>query len=267
MFNIKKISIVALVLLLVGITGSLLTVDAKNHSESIKEERIFNNENFANIDIKADNAGVEIIPANNSTTRVELLGNAKKDREYTFDADIQNNTLSVNLDEKQLKFYNFGFSDSALAIKVYVPKKLYNTLRVEVGNGSVNAEEINIKDASAKTINGTIDLRGLETSAITVGTDNGKIFLEDIEGDISGSVINGSISFVTDHLDRNIDFENVNGKIEIQTVKEPTNATIDVEVVNGKVDILGDSSRNSVFGNGKSLIKLTTVNGDITVTK
>ncbi|WP_043932458.1 DUF4097 family beta strand repeat-containing protein [Bacillus sp. EB01] len=267
MFNIKKISIVALVLLLVGITGSLLTVNGKSQSESIKEERIFNDENYTNIEIKGDNAGVEIIPANNSTTRVELVGDAKKDREYTFDADIQKNTLSVNLDEKQLKFYNFGFSDSALAIKVYLPKKLYNTLRLDVRNGSVKAEGIDIKDATVNTINGTIDLKDLKTSTITARSNNGKIVLEDIEGDISGSVINGSISFVTDHLDRNMNFDTMNGKIEIQTKKEPTNATIDVEITNGKVDILGDSTRDSVFGNGENLIKLITINGDITVTK
>ncbi|KKK39232.1 hypothetical protein WQ57_05580 [Mesobacillus campisalis] len=267
MSNIKKISIVALVLLLVGITGSLLTVQAKTQSETIKEERIFNNEHFSNIEIEGDNASVEIIPANNSTTRVELVGNAKKDREYTLDADIQKNTLAVTLNEKQLKFYNFGFPDAALAIKVYVPKKKYDTLRAELANGSVTAEEMEIKTATVKTINGEIDLKGLETSTVTAQSDNGKILLEDIEGDISGKIINGSISFVTDHLDRNVDFESLNGKIEIQTAKEPANATIDAEVSHGNVTIFGDSIRDTVFGNGENLIKLTTLNGDVTVTK
>jgi DUF4097 and DUF4098 domain-containing protein YvlB len=267
MSNIKKISIVALVLLLVGITGSLVTVNAKKHPESIKEERIFNNEDFANIDIKVDNAGVEIIPSNNSTTRVELLGGDEKSREYIFDVDVQKNTLAVNLNEKQLKFYNFAFSESALAIKVYVPEKLYESLRIEVANGSVKAEEIGIKAATIKTINGAIDLKDLETSTVTVRSHNGKIDLEDIEGDISGHVIKGSISLVTDHLDRNIALENLNGNIEIQTVKEPTNATIDVEVTHGKVDIFGDSTRDSVFGTGENLIKLTTLNGKVTIAK
>lgn len=267
MFTIKKISIVALVLLLIGITGSLLTFSIKNGSQSIKEERIFNNENFTNIDIKVDNAVVEIIPANNLTTRVELLGSAKKNKEYTFDANIQKNTLAVHLNENQLKLYNFDFSDSALEINVYVPKKLYDTLRVEVANGRVKAEEIDIKAATVKSENGTIDLKGLKTSTVTVRSDNGEIFLEDIEGDISGNVLNGEISLITDHLDRNIDFESLNGEIEIVTEKEPTNATIDVEVANGDVDIFGDSTRGSVFGNGENLIKLTTLNGDVTVTK
>jgi len=76
----------------------------------------------------------------------------------------------------------------------------------------VKAKEIEIKTATVKTINGTIDLKDLETSTVIVRADNGRIFLEDIEGDISGNVINGSISFVTEHLDRNIDLENLNGK-------------------------------------------------------
>lgn len=267
MSSIKKISIVALVLLLVGITGSILTVNAKKQTESIKEERMVPNGNFTNIDIKVDNAKVEVISTNKSTTKVELLGGAKKNREYTFDVDVQKNTLAVYLNEKQLKFYNFDFSESASAIKVYVPEKLYDSLRVEVANGSVKAEEIAVKASTIKTINGSINLKDLETSTVTVRSDNGRILLENIEGDISGNVINGDISFVTNHLDRKIDLESLNGKIEIKTVKEPTNTTIAVEVAHGKVNIFGDSTRDSVFGNGENLIKLTTLNGEVTVTK
>ncbi|RDW15007.1 DUF4097 family beta strand repeat-containing protein [Oceanobacillus chungangensis] len=267
MLSIKKMSIVALVLLLVGVTGSLLTVNAKIQSEPIEEERIIQDENFTNIDIKVDNAEVEIIPAGNQAAKVELTGGDKKSRAYTFDVGVQENTLAVHLNEKNLKFYNFDFLDSALALKVYVPEKMYDSLRIVAANGNVKAEEIEVAAATVETINGTIDLNDLETATLNVSSGNGKILLQNIEGDILGNVINGKITFVTDHLDRNIDFENLNGKIEIQTLKEPTNSTINVDVAYGKVNIFGDSSRNALFGKGENLIKLSTLNGGITVTK
>jgi DUF4097 and DUF4098 domain-containing protein YvlB len=267
MLSIKKISIVALVLLLVGVTGSLLTANAKKQSEPIKEERIIQGEDFTNIDIKVDNAEVEVIPTSNHAAKVELTGGDKKSRAYTFDVDVQENTLAVHLDEKNLKFYNFNFTESGLALKVYVPEKLYESLLVEAANGRIRAEEVGVEAATVKTINGTIELQDLQTSTLHVKSENGKILLQNIEGDISGNVINGEINFVTDHLNRNIDFENLNGKIGIQTLKEPTNATIDVEVSFGGVNIFGDSNRNAVFGNGENLIKLSTLNGEVTVTK
>ena len=106
----------------------------------------------------------------------------------------------VHLDEKNLKFYNFNFTESALAVKVYVPEKLYESLLIEAANGRIKAEEIGAKAATVKTINGTIELQDLQTSTLHVSSDNGKILLQNIEGDISGNVINGEIDFVTDHL-------------------------------------------------------------------
>ncbi|WP_338450168.1 DUF4097 family beta strand repeat-containing protein [Niallia oryzisoli] len=265
--NMKKISIVALFLLLVGITGSLLTFHTKNQNASIKEERVFNNESITGFNIKADNAEVEMIPVNHSQTRVTLTGGSQKNKEYDFEADVQGKTLYVSLNEKQLKYYNFDFSNSALSIKVYVPEKLYDNLQVELANGNVYAEGLEIKEAAVNTINGTVDLNRLETSKVIVESDNGEIFLEDIEGDISGEVMNGLITLKTNHLDRNIDLESKNGAIDIVTEKEPTNAIINADATHGAVDIFDDLKSASVFGKGENQITLTTLNGKITVSK
>lgn len=265
--NIKRISVVALVLLLVGITGSILTLGTKKSAEEISEQRTFEKGTFTNVDIHVDNAEVEIVPVNNETAKVELSGDREKDRKYSFDAAIEGDTLAVQLNEEKLKFYNFDFFESALAIKVYVPEKSYGKLRVNVGNGNVKAEKLGVKDVAVKTINGTIDLKYFESDNVAVESKNGKIHLENIDGDLSGDVLKGKISLLTKDLSQNIDFETTNGQIDIQTEKEPTNATISAEAVNGTVDVFGDSSRRTVIGNGENSIKLSTLNGKVTVSK
>ena len=69
------------------------------------------------------------------------------------------------------------------------------------------------------------------------------------------------------NLDRPIDLSTDNGRIEIMTTTEPTNGIIDVKTDNGKIDVFGKKNEQTVFGEGKNLIKLRSDNGGITVKK
>lgn len=62
MDKIKKISLLALVLLLVGIVGSLLTFRPVLRQEAKSEEKVVHEE-FSRIKIATDNTRVEILPA------------------------------------------------------------------------------------------------------------------------------------------------------------------------------------------------------------
>ncbi|WP_442961150.1 hypothetical protein [Pseudogracilibacillus sp. SO30301A] len=56
-----------------------------------------------------------------------------------------------------------------------------------------------------------------------------------------------------------------NGRIDVQSNKEPTNAILDLKTDNGKVRVFGESNWVTVIGNGENIIKLTTDNGSITI--
>ena len=71
----------------------------------------------------------------------------------------------------------------------------------------------------------------------------------------------------TKDLNRPIQLESTNGKIRIKTEKEPTNVRFDVSVVNGDINILNKYVGAVTIGKGENLIKLTTVNGEVSVTK
>lgn len=267
MSKIKIISIVALVLLLIGIVGSILTVRTIIEAKPVSDQKVFEDDNIKNLEIKADNATLQVIPANDSKVRVELSGEIEKSRDYSFEADVEGDTLAVNLNESLHKYFNFNlrFNSKGLIVSVYVPKKEYDSLNIEALNGRINAENVKFKDVKIDTINGTVDLKKIKASSTSVSTSNGIIVLDDIVGGVSVETTNGKILFVTNDLDRNIDLETVNGSIEIKTEKQPSNATVDVEVVNGKVDIFDESDRHTVFGDGKNKINLKTVNGKVTI--
>ncbi|MCM3112714.1 DUF4097 family beta strand repeat-containing protein [Lederbergia lenta] len=283
MINVKNISIIALLLLLIGIVGSIITFKSLGKPEPVSEKRGIDDDQFTNINIVAGNAKVEILPTKDTKATAELSGKAKN---YVFEANVEGNTLAVVLKEKHWKLVSFDFFSTALTLKVYVPEKQYDTIQIESNNGRFHAENLVAKEMNVKTDNGRIELENIESStvkaeanngrielksikalSVAVEADNGKILLEDVDGKLSGKTNNGRISLVTNNLERQIDFATDNGSIKIQTEKEPKNVTFDIKVDNGKVDILGSSDRSSIFGNGEHLIKLKSNNGGIKVTK
>ncbi|WP_078380017.1 DUF4097 family beta strand repeat-containing protein [Sutcliffiella halmapala] len=280
MINIKKISIVALILLLVGIAGSAFFLQGMKKDDWVEEERTVNDE-FQTIEITTDNTQIELLPTSELAAKVELTGN---DSNHVLTTEVKDNTLSIQVNYNQKKYFNFNFFDESLSLKVYVPEKQYEALQIRSNNGRITVDNIHAKDTKIKsdngrlvisnvegttvtteTNNGSTSLKRVKSTTISVKSNNGKIELIDIEGEIIGNTNNGGISLATSHLDRSIQLKTDNGRITIDTEKEPTNATINVDVKNGRVDIFGSSSNHKVIGDGEHAIKLTTKNGSVTV--
>ena len=264
-FRNKVFIIVALVLLIVG--GISLMFNTRDHFENNAKKKVIDDQSFTNIEILTTNAAVEIVPTNDTVTTVAYSGKTKKSSKFIFEADVKENTLSIQFKEKRRSFFNFGFSSLNLKLIVKVPEKQYDRIQAESDNGRIKVENIQTQELALETDNGTIELKMIDASAVNVKTDNGAIILDHVDGTIIGRTDNGRISLVTNDLDRPIELTTDNGRIEIQSEKEPTNATIDVKTDNGRIDVFGYENKHTKLGNGEHLIKLRTDNGRITITK
>lgn len=265
MNNVKKVLMFAAILIVIGVIGSVITF---NFSEpaSIAQAEDIKNTDITEIEIHSNNEKVEIIPSSEQNIKVELSGrsNNKNDK---FTAKESGNTLSIQTESKDLKFFDFDFFTKTLTLTVFLPEKLYESLEVDIDNGSLNAENLNIKDINAATENGRIALKNIGADTVQVNSSNGKIELDHVKGEITGKTNNGKISLVTESLDRALELETDNGAINVQTEKEPTNAIFDVRVDNGSIKIFGNSNWDTVVGDGDNIIKLKTNNGSIRVEK
>ncbi|WP_332634927.1 DUF4097 family beta strand repeat-containing protein [Halalkalibacter flavus] len=281
MISLKKISIIALGLVIGGVIGMVLTFLTVNNSDSASEEKLINNDEFTNIVVRADNAQINLYPTDEVTPKVELSGNNSN---YVLSADEKDTTLSVRVENRQNKLFHFQFFSPTLSVNVFVPEKVYETIRIESNNGRINAEELQVYEVNIETDNGRIELKhvlgeivtteadngsieltNVQASTIAAKTKNGAISFKEVEGNIVGKTNNGRISLLTKQIDSSIDLATDNGRIQIQTEQEPTNATILVNTANGSVDVFGSSSRNVVIGEGDNMIQLTTANGGIKV--
>ncbi|KHF40572.1 DUF4097 family beta strand repeat-containing protein [Halalkalibacter okhensis] len=283
MINLKKVSIIALGLLIGGVIGILLTLPSVNKSEWVTEEKLINDEEFMNIEVMTNNAEINFLPTNDDTAKVELTGNNSN---YLLSTDVKDSTLLISVKNPQKKLFQFNFLSHTLSLTVYVPEKLYETIKLESNNGRIHADNIEVREIGVKSDNGrielsnvmgdrvtaiadngAIELKGVSAPTVSVRTKNGAILLEDIDGEIIGKTNNGRISLLTKQMNDPLDLATDNGRIQIQTEEEPTNATILVNTANGRVDVFGSSSRNAVSGNGDNMIQLTTANGSVTIEK
>lgn len=264
-FKNKLFAVLVLVIIVVG--GVTLLLKPGNVFEMSNNKIVIEDLSFTNIAVITENAAVEIVPTKDSVAAVEYSGKTKKNKKFIFEADVKGDTLSVQFKEKRKWFINFGFSSLDLTLTVHLPERQYERLQVETDNGRIIAEQLQATDINLETDNGRIELKHVDAKAVNVKSDNGKIVLNNVIGQMKAKTDNGQISVVVNDLDQSIDLETDNGKIEIKTVKEPTNAIIDAKTDNGRVEIFGQENKYVTFGNGKNLIKLRTDNGRITVTK
>lgn len=265
MIKIKKLSVIALLLVVVGVIGGLLTyASAPQQTEKTIEKMV--REEFNSIEVNSNNAYVDIIPTNDSVAKIEFVTNGASERKSGFTSEITGETLSIAVkDERSFKF-SF-LSDISQHLTIYLPKKQYEFMRIENGNGQVQVAQVKINKVEVSLTNGEVELNRLSTDHIKVDSGNGEIQLKDVTGEVEGSTVNGEIYLSTKALNQPIQLESTNGEIQIHTEKEPTNVRFDVSVVNGDINILNKYTGSTTIGKGENLIKLATVNGEISVTK
>ncbi|MDJ1474334.1 DUF4097 family beta strand repeat-containing protein [Bacillus sp. LS15-K4] len=285
MINKKSLSIIAGIIFIIGIIGSLFTYRSIA-AVPISEEKVINNNNVSSVIIDTNNVRVNINPTTDSNVKVKLDGEVNPNIKRTLATDEKDSTLLISYKEKQQSWFNFNISEvlAPLTLNVYLPEKQYDSLKVSNNNGYVSAKKINTTHFNINTSNGRVELREINSPKIIaeanngiidfqdilaqnihVKSNNGRIMLDHVEGEIEGQTKNGSLTLKTNELDRNLNFTTHNGKINIETEKEPTNVQFNVSVDNGSANILNKYNGNTVIGKGENIIKLNTHNGNITV--
>lgn len=261
--NIKKIGIIAIIVIILGAAINIGMSIAGGFIQN--EEKVEIVEEFSSINITGDNAAIEVVRTSSSNGKVEFIN--KKSSRSKMEAYVKGDTLYVEMKKKFFSGFNIGFNISGNKIVVSVPDEKYDELITQTENGQIIVKDLQIKSVDIQTDNGKIVLEDLESKKVNVKTDNGKIEFNYVTGDIEAQSDNGQISMVTDNLDRSISLETDNGLINIHTTTEPKNATIRAKIDNGRIDVFGSANEETIFGNGKNLIKLKTDNGIISIKK
>lgn len=125
----------------------------------------------------------------------------------------------------------------------------------------------------ASTVNGGLDINGV-SAPVEATTVNGRIGVHTVSGPIQATTVNGSIEAMMQSLTGgDVRLTTVNGSVTAGLPRR-SNMNIDAETVNGRVEsefpvkVSGKISTRHLrgtIGAGGSTLKLTTVNGSITI--
>src|SRR5690554_6896181 len=228
----KVIVLVALILAVVGGLGGWVTFSSDDRLIEVSETKTLD-QSFSGIAIDADNVGVEIRPAKEEITAIELVGQTHKSVSYSLDAAIEDGVLTVSTDmSDQLSWVNFYPNN--LKIVVSLPEKQYHSLRAEGNSGMIHLEGLEIDEIYCNTKSSSITLETITSKAVTLETDahlglsdvksdliiaqtSASIDLENVEADSLTARTSARITLSTSNLDRHIDLDAGGGSIYIKT--------------------------------------------------
>lgn len=260
---IKRLVIIALIFIVIGVTGSVFTFKEKLVEKEIIEKEI-NVDEINHIDIIMSNAAVEISPTKSETAKIVFTGDTSK---INFEEKIDQDTLYIFGKENRITLFNVDMFSFGQSLEVELPEKMYESIKVNTDNGKININNLEVGYLESKTANGTIGFNNIIAHDVQTRTYNGRVNMENIEGDIEAKSSNGKIDVSLKSLDQSLDLHTSNGAIKVVTKEEPTNTVIDAHTGNGSIRVFGKKDWDIVTGNGDNLVKLRTSNGSIKVEK
>ncbi len=265
MMNTRRMTIIAVALILIGGIGSLFVHFLSEQPQAVHAEKAYTEEAITNMQIDITNGEVQLLPSSDERIHVRLTGTAKGQEHLT--TIVDDDTLQIDIiDDTEKKWFSFGFYEPAYELMVYLPPRQFQSIQLAVDNGSILTRGIEADVFDLHTINGQIELDRLAAQQVSANTVNGKLSMQDVEGQIVGSSENGMISLHTSSIDRPIELTSTNGSIAIQSNQEPRNVSFDVHTANGIIDLFGKYDHDSVIGQGEHRVALSTQNGSIHLT-
>ncbi len=263
MNKIKKLSILALILLLVGTVGSIITYK-QSYSQELDVTKIdITDYNFTSIEISVLDANAELLPSSDSTAYMEVAGSDfNKKLAFT----VQDSLLYIKYNNKQVKFFNLGFSKKE-SLKVYLPDKQYEQIVIKKNDSVFKAKNMAAKQFTISGKDGIVSLENISAADISITARDSMLELNELKGALQAKVKDGKINLVAEQLNYPVDIAANDGLITVVTQKEPENTIIQTEVRDGLTSIYGKRTSSALFGNGENKVQLSVKDGMINVKK
>ncbi|GIN71984.1 hypothetical protein J14TS2_24590 [Bacillus sp. J14TS2] len=298
---VKKISIIALLFIIVGGIASAITFSAAKEKTAAVTTDI-SDFSFNAVQIDVTNTDVELMPTQEQA-KIEVVGRSAQKRSNELSVDQQGDILSIHSEDKTKKWFSFGFDQSPKII-VYVPEKEYDSIQVKGKTADLYVEKIAAKnidiatnagdivaenltsdqlavkatsgdvrldqitgDTSAETKSGDIVLSNIDAANVQSLTRSGDTAFKNVSGEVQAKTRSGDFSLRNDQISSPITAETSNGDIFIQAQNYPENVQFDTATKHGDILIFDQKKQTINNQNQGTMIQLETKNGDIIVKK
>ena len=261
MNKFKKVSIIALLLIIIGIVGAILTNNGKQGQLPIEEIEI-TDLNFSQIEILTYDANVELHPTNRATAYIEVAGYKTSKK---LSVSVQDSLLFIKYNNKQIRLFNVNLFQKTEALKVFVPSEQYDHIKVSKHDGRLLIEKLDSDQLTISGKDGLITLKDITANKTSIKANDGVLELVEVSGGIKADMKDSIIKMQTMSLQSPVDLAARDGIIQVTVTDEPQNTMISTSIQDGLVSIFGERNSSKLFGNGDNKVNLKVNDGKITV--
>ena len=264
---VKKASLLALCLIVIGIVGSIVTFSSGNKSSVVNETKKIQVAEIHDLTIKAETTDIEIMEnKDGDEVIIELVGKTNKIEQLDFSVNVKDSTLFIDVaEDKPIQLFNINFKSPDLTLNVYLPTKTFNRIDINGVSSDVYIENMNASTLKLETVSGDIEGEASKSDQTNIKTVSGDLEIQEIIGELTIQTTSGDIDLSNFELLEPIDIKTVSGDIHISTLNEPNNVLYNVKSVSGDINLFDQFSSNAKIGTGALSIKLETVSGDIAI--
>ncbi|MEN1938435.1 DUF4097 family beta strand repeat-containing protein [Paenibacillus sp. 102] len=292
----KKIAVIALVLLVIGCigVGAMTVLGLAFNTTEIHKKETLAGEKITEIEVKTSAADVEIVAVDSKDIEVLLDGDISKELvdKYKFEVKEESNRLNVKF-SKNRDSIGWGIGTTAeVKLQVKVPKKLYENVKVTTSSGDFVVKGIETKTADidtssgnvslshskingkliAKTSSGKIETDKSEIEVAKLETSSGEIRVEDLHSkELAAKTSSGDIEYNDRSLQGEVDCTTSSGDVKMQFDTLPESLRVEFDGSSGKADVnvagllYEEKSKNKLIGvkgAGENKVKVKTSSGD-----
>jgi DUF4097 and DUF4098 domain-containing protein YvlB len=282
-FNVKKFVIILVSIMLAsflisgilfyttgGFKPSLIT------SENIKTSESFGTEGVEKIVINTVSHNINILPAEGKEIIIDFYGSITTnlgDNSPKLIADIKNNNLNISISYP--KTFTLGLFDiSNIFLDIYIPAQFTKEINAASVSGDIDIKNYKGTKIQLKTTSGNLNAVYLKADEIQADSISGNINFEKIEGNLNFSTVSGEINAGLAFLAGDTLIKTTSGRV-LLSLPSSSSFLFDLKSISGdiknnfdsKINIETERSMQGNAGNGTNTIKITTVSGEITITK
>lgn len=267
---LKKLIITAILIIIIGVGGSIITYTSSNKSAEMNEIQSINYENIDSVQINSVSTDVEIIATKEQkNASIQLVGKTKEINIPELSVKAEGTKLVIDLKEGNTKNkwleLSPTFAPSTLVLKVYVPEKILNNIAYNSVSADLYLENMHANTIAFSNTSGDFDGRNLQFESATIQTVSGDVEIDELIGMIMITSESGDITMTMTDLIYPMQINSTSGDVEIVTENAPTDVEFKINSVSGNLNILNEFNKSTIIGNGTTLVEIQTTSADISV--
>lgn len=209
------------VVMAIGVTGCDASV-FKGKMEPVSQEKSFDGKDIRNISIEGHSVDVHVIPTDGDHVQLSLHGSLSEhakdsDKAQMLSASVSGSQLTI-VTQVPASFMDYKGGD--LQLDVMVPKRAYDSLKVEEHSGNLEFDAFQAKSFTLDNYSGNTNVQGFTGNDFNLTTHSGNMTLDAMSG--KGTVVShsGNVKLAMRDLHQDLSVETHSGNTTVALPEE-----------------------------------------------